>query len=153
MKVYRADGASQLVYEGSRRLSFVEPLRGGGALIGARKGQLTFVSATGERSALLTRVKGTRALTSPDGSTAVIQGVKGEQVTWLDLLNNRSPKELKAPGVIRQLAPLVPIVSRSRYHRFRHEIEAAGATEVVDEEHEVGRSLLERSQRRLQGGK
>ena len=42
---------------------------------------------------------------------------------------------------IRVLAPGMPIVARARYHRFAHEIVAAGATVVVDEEQQIGHRL------------
>lgn len=42
---------------------------------------------------------------------------------------------------IRILAPGMPIVARARYHRFAHEIVAAGASVVVDEEQQIGHRL------------
>ena len=42
---------------------------------------------------------------------------------------------------IRSLAPGLPIVARARYHRFAHEIVAAGASVVVDEEQQIGHRL------------
>lgn len=42
---------------------------------------------------------------------------------------------------LRVLAPGLPIIARARYHRFAHEIVAAGATVVVDEEQQIGHRL------------
>lgn len=41
----------------------------------------------------------------------------------------------------RRLAPDVPVIARSRYHRFLPDLLAAGATLAVDEESSVGRLL------------
>ncbi len=54
------------------------------------------------------------------------------------------PDHLTVTNVIHQVraqAPSVPIVARARYHRFAGEIEAAGATIVVDEEQQIGLRL------------
>ena len=48
-----------------------------------------------------------------------------------------------------QLAPGVPIVARGRYHRYVTDIAAAGAADVVDEEHVTGRELADVALRRL----
>jgi CPA2 family monovalent cation:H+ antiporter-2 len=42
---------------------------------------------------------------------------------------------------LRILAPALPIIARARYHRYAHEIVAAGATVVVDEEQQIGHRL------------
>ena len=42
---------------------------------------------------------------------------------------------------IRAIAPHLSIIARTRYHRYRAELERAGATAVVDEEMEVGHSV------------
>lgn len=44
-------------------------------------------------------------------------------------------------GVARALAPDLPIIVRSRYHRYLSELLGSGATLVVDEEQSVGRLL------------
>jgi CPA2 family monovalent cation:H+ antiporter-2 len=42
---------------------------------------------------------------------------------------------------LRILAPALPIIARARYHRYAHEIVAAGASVVVDEEQQIGHRL------------
>ena len=62
----------------------------------------------------------------------------------LDLVIVALPDHLTVTSVIHQvraLAPGVPIVARARYHRFAYEIQAAGATIVVDEERQIGHRL------------
>jgi len=104
VQVMRPEGSSQRVYEGTRALGFVEPIRGGGALVGTKSGRLTLVNAEGGRSSISARVQGVSALLSFDGSTAIIRSPDGEHATWLDLLNAQGTRELKAPGQIRSLS-------------------------------------------------
>ncbi|MHC4822725.1 MAG: cation:proton antiporter [Planctomycetota bacterium] len=44
-------------------------------------------------------------------------------------------------ALVRSIAPEVHIIARARYHRFRHTLVGAGASEVVDEERLVGSRL------------
>ena len=52
-------------------------------------------------------------------------------------------------GLIRSIAPDVHIIARARYHRYRADLESAGAHEVIDEERHVGARLAGRLRRRL----
>ncbi len=52
-------------------------------------------------------------------------------------------------GLIRSMAPDVHIIARARYHRYRADLESAGAHEVIDEEQHVGARLAGRLRRRL----
>ncbi|MCW5941481.1 MAG: cation:proton antiporter [Fimbriimonadaceae bacterium] len=47
----------------------------------------------------------------------------------------------------RRLSPDLHIVARARYHKFSGELQAAGATLVVDEERSVGRTLADEVRR------
>ena len=51
--------------------------------------------------------------------------------------------------LIRSIAPDVHIIARARYHRYRADLESAGAHEVIDEEQHVGARLAGRLRRRL----
>lgn len=102
--VFRADGNAQVVYEGAQKLGFVEPFRGGGALIGLANGTLSRVDSDQRRSSLSSRVKGTAALISFDGSIAVIRAVEGDRAIWLNLLHTQGARELRAPSPIRSLS-------------------------------------------------
>ena len=53
---------------------------------------------------------------------------------------------------VRILAPDAQIISRSRYHIYRWELEMAGAHVVVDEEEQVGAKIAEEVDRYLQSG-
>jgi voltage-gated potassium channel Kch len=44
---------------------------------------------------------------------------------------------------VRARAPSVPLIARARYHLFAGELSRAGATAVIDEEHEVGQRLAD----------
>ncbi len=43
---------------------------------------------------------------------------------------------------IRASAPAIPIIARARYHRFRNNLQRAGASAIVDEEVEVGLRIV-----------
>ena len=51
---------------------------------------------------------------------------------------------------IRRLAPQAYIIARLRYRMRRHELEAAGAHEVIDEEAQMGETLAERARLKLE---
>jgi CPA2 family monovalent cation:H+ antiporter-2 len=77
--------------------------------------------------------------------------------TSSDLLNHIGPKAICATVItlpdpknsrdvitnIRSLLPRIPILVRSRYHRYVTEMERRGATVVVDEESTVGEALAD----------
>lgn len=46
-----------------------------------------------------------------------------------------------AVSMCKQLAPQVPVISRSRYHKYAEELDMVGADQVVDEEMLVGRRV------------
>jgi len=50
-------------------------------------------------------------------------------------------------ALIRSIAPHVHIIARARYHRYLEALQEGGASEVVDEEHLVGRRLAARLRR------
>lgn len=47
---------------------------------------------------------------------------------------------------VRARAPSVPLIARARYHLYAEALRQAGATDVIDEEHEVGRRLADAAQ-------
>lgn len=53
---------------------------------------------------------------------------------------------------VRSLSPETPILARARYHRYRSELIRAGAHALVDEEEQVGLSMVVALQKMLQGG-
>jgi len=58
---------------------------------------------------------------------------------------------LEVINMARRMAPDMPIVARSRYHRFSDELREAGAN-VVDEEEQIGRLLGQATERWLNRG-
>jgi CPA2 family monovalent cation:H+ antiporter-2 len=60
------------------------------------------------------------------------------------------PDHRAAAQVIQQVharAPTVPLIARARYHLYADDLARAGATDVVDEEQEVGRRLAAAARR------
>lgn len=66
-------------------------------------------------------------------------GVSHAQAVVVTVPDPRTARDITA--AVRALAPQVHLLVRSRFQRACHDLTAAGATTVVDEEHTVGRLL------------
>lgn len=66
-------------------------------------------------------------------------GVSHAQAVVVTVPDPRTARDITA--AVRALAPQAHLLVRSRFQRSCHELTAAGATTVVDEEHTVGRLL------------